>query len=236
MNTKEGFLMAEEELKKSLVLKPQYPQAMATLAETYLRGRDLKADSKHLAEATEPAALSTNLDPKLADGYMVQAYLHDLQGEKEEATKKAMKAIEIRPNDVGSNYFLGSMMIKENREAEAVPYLEKVAKAKPEFVQTHVDLAGIYDKIGDQRSALSQWRILVSLDSAKGEWQCGLADSLIKNDLRDEAVRPFGKCVEIIPDNVNARIKLVGLLLDVKKKHLKPRNILKRCFPVIRIV
>jgi len=218
MNTKEGFLMAEEELKKALVLKPRYPQALATLAETFLRGRDLKEDSKHLSEAVKLAEMSTSIDPKLADGYMVQAYLHNLQGEKEDATKKAMKAIEIRPNDIGSNYFLGSLMIEEKREAEAVPYLEKVAKVKPEFVQTHIDLAAIYAKLGDQRSALSQWRSLVSIDSANGQYQCGLADSLIKNELKEEAVRPLGKCVEIIPDNMTARIELVGLLLDVKKK------------------
>ena len=224
MNTKEGFLMAEEELKKSLVLKPQYPQALATLAETFLRGRDLKEDSNHLAEATELAALSTTIDPKLADGYMVQAYLHDLQGEKEEATKKAMKALELRPNDIGSNYFLGSLMIKENREAEAVPYLEKVAKVKPEFVQTHIDLATIYAKLGNHRAALSQWRSLVSLDSSNGQYQCGLAESLVKNELKEEAIRPLGKCVEIISDNVTARIELVRLLLDVKKKPLEAQE------------
>ena len=224
LNTKEGYLMAEEELKKSLALKPQYPQALATLAETFLRGRDLKADPQHLAEAKELAKLSTTIDPKLADGYMVQAYLHELQDQREEAKLKALRALEIRPNDLGPNYLLGSLLLEEKRETEAAPYLERAAKAKPDFAQVRIDLTSIYSRAGDMKSALPHWRALITIDPKNGEWQCGLADALSKNNLKDEAVKSYTKCVEIVPDNVPARTELVSLLLDVRKRPKEARE------------
>lgn len=224
MNTKEGFLMAEDELRKSLVLRPRYAQAMATLAETLLRGRDLKADLQHMSDAEELARLATQIEPKLAQGFMVQAYLNQLQGKGEESKLLALKALELMPDDLAPNYFLGSLLLGENREAEAAPYLEKAAKAKPDFAQVHIDLTTIYEKTGSAKTALVHWRSLAGIDPKNGQWQCGLADSLVRNDLKDEAVKYFKKCVEIIPGNVPARTELVGLLLDVKKKPLEAQE------------
>lgn len=51
----------------------------------------------------------------------------------EEAERELRAAVAETPNDSEANYFLGALLVQQDRAAEGLPYLETAHKSRPEF-------------------------------------------------------------------------------------------------------
>lgn len=120
---KKDWPSAEAEMKKALELKPDYPEAKAALAGIY-------GDSGQLDKAAELASTST--DPKLLTAMAVS---HINRNEPDKARELLLKAEAADATLPDTQYYLGSVALQQNDQAEAMKRLEKYLTMNPTNAQ-----------------------------------------------------------------------------------------------------
>lgn len=110
---------AEASMKKALEIKPDYNEANAALAGIY-------ADSGQTEKATALASASN--DPKVL---IAMGVTHINKNEPDKAKEYLLKAEAADPTQADIQYYLGSIALQQNNQAEAMTRLEKFLSLNP---------------------------------------------------------------------------------------------------------
>jgi arylsulfatase A-like enzyme/Tfp pilus assembly protein PilF len=69
------------------------------------------------------------------------------------AAKEFQSALRVDPNHFPANLLLGRLLVEQQRAAEALPYLRKAAKLRPDSIDAHGFLSNAYRELGQEANA-----------------------------------------------------------------------------------
>jgi adenylate cyclase len=146
-NRDEAIRRASELIQSAVELDDSVPQIH------FVRAGVNRAQRRY-GEALAAAKRSIELDPNYADGYVSLASALNSGGRPEEGLAAIRKAIRLNPRHsfqyirlLGQAYFL------LGRYQAAIPELQKVVEANPEFLTGHLMLAATYSQTGQIEEA-----------------------------------------------------------------------------------
>ncbi len=155
--TKEGFLEAREMYKKAIALDPNYADAYASLAWSYVSGLMVQYDKdpKLGMRAVELAQHAIALDGSNAEAYMVLGELHAMQRQHDRAIAEDKCAIALDPNNPMAYFWLSDVLYFAGRPAETIDLDKKAMRLDPRNADWYViDIGCAYDVMGQYPKAL----------------------------------------------------------------------------------
>lgn len=107
--------------------------------------------------------------PKSAQMHFYLAAVHLRLKHLPEATAAFEKALELDPDHFLANLKYGEMLVYEGKATEALPYLNRAAKADDKSAEAHAFLARAYDALGQKQNADRERAKAASLKPAPAE-------------------------------------------------------------------
>src|SRR6185295_16343818 len=117
---------AKAELKSTIAMAPEYPEAVFQFAELSLNDRTPDA-----ARATLDRFVESN--PRSINGHVLLGAVLAATGHATEATEAFQQILRIAPNSSEGHYWVGTGLVAEHRNDEARNEFEKALSIAPEF-------------------------------------------------------------------------------------------------------
>jgi tetratricopeptide (TPR) repeat protein len=133
---KKDWAGAEAAYKKTLELKPDFTDAILGLAGVYrATGREAEATALMGKASTDFAT-----DPKVQFQMAVTAFN---TGKSDEAIAAFNKVVESDPTNADAHFYLGSLLVGQNKVPEAIQHLEKYLSMNPPAGQNRQTAEGL---------------------------------------------------------------------------------------------
>jgi tetratricopeptide (TPR) repeat protein len=87
------------------------------------------------------------------------------QGRNDEAMRAYQRALALRPNSADAHNKLGDAYFYAGRFTEAIDAYHEAARLRPKDGEAYYNLALAYLEIGDRGAAMTQSRILATVDA-----------------------------------------------------------------------
>ncbi len=134
------FAEAREEFKKAVDLNPELPMAHSLLGQALLKTGD--RDRARAAFEQELA-----LNPNDFESHLYLGVILKEDSSFDAALQHFSRAQTLRPADLGVRYQIASLYVARGDTDRALPELESIVKAAPDFVEAHVSLATVYYRL-----------------------------------------------------------------------------------------
>jgi tetratricopeptide (TPR) repeat protein len=162
-------------------------QAVKALeAENYAQAAPLL--EKALAEDAENVEVRFNL-----------AFAYSQLQQDEKAIEHYTKLLEQKPDLPQARMNLGMLLLRQNRPAEAAPYLETLAEARAGDFRAQFYYAHALEASGRAGQAIGPYQRAVELDPNSADAALGLGRSLAHAGRFDEAERYYRQAAQIDP-------------------------------------
>ena len=169
----DSLAVAEQYFRKAIDADPRFAPAYLELAhvliaQVYTRGarRDV-----NFAQAESALETALQLDPNLAEAWIVSAEFKLDRGEEQVAEAMYRKAIEIDPNSAPAYEKLSDLMWEYGRTKESLRYAEKALALDPLSIGVNQGMARSLEFAGRQDEAEALFRHMVEIDpSAPGPY------------------------------------------------------------------
>jgi tetratricopeptide (TPR) repeat protein len=119
------------------------------------------------------------------------------------------EVIIANPQNDAAYYLLSKVRTQKNDYSGALPYLLDAIKINDKNIWYEVDLANLFEKMGDYRNAEKSWIKVCKTVTNNEYYFYALASIYLKNEKYEEAIQAFEKMEEIIGYNAD--------LVDTKK-------------------
>jgi adenylate cyclase len=132
--TKEDNLLARQFYEKSFQIDPDYALAVAAISQSYLAeiwGSWFVSREQSLQQAERFALRSIELDDAQPWGYRSLGYVHQFQGEIEQAIAMWEKAYALNPNDFFTMRGLGYGLAYTGDPQKGLPIMEEAMRVNP---------------------------------------------------------------------------------------------------------
>lgn len=187
-NRREGarFSDAIEMLKKAIALDPQYARAHSRLAALYSVNSNYAGGmefSKTLSQIELHARLATELDPNLAEPYAALGSAYNQRRMFLESQEAFSKALKLDPNDVTSNFWLGTHLIDAGYMRDGNAALDRTLALEPLLPNALLWRARNYIFEGD----LENGAILLKKATETGHAFVGIGQTLLDKARGDKA-------------------------------------------------
>jgi tetratricopeptide (TPR) repeat protein len=139
-----------------------------------------------------------------AAGYnnLSNAYLK--QGKIDEATKTALRAVEVDPKYGVAHYNLGNLYAQQGRLDDARRHFETALRLYPNYADAHTNYGQLIAEQGDLENGLRHFRRAAALNPALPRAHLNLGVALAKQGKLDEAVAALRQAVRLSPDSPEA--------------------------------
>jgi TonB family protein len=158
--------MAVEAYNKALRLQPDYAEAYSALGSTYKGMNDYE-------KALEAFKQALDLRVENAEEVLMEMARTLLKLDRSsEALESAQRALELKHDFIyadEAHALVGLVRLEQGRYNEALEAFKEAAKISPGIAQVHLYLGMTYVMMGDQDSAMDEYRILKVKDSAMAE-------------------------------------------------------------------
>ena len=97
--------------------------------------------------------------------------MYYLQGKNEEAIKTLQRALELRPDILGANLFLGMAYVRTNQYEKSLDPLRKAISLNPKEARAYLNLGLSYSELGrdvEARAELAELLRVIPNDSLEG--------------------------------------------------------------------
>jgi arylsulfatase A-like enzyme/Tfp pilus assembly protein PilF len=109
------------------------------------------------AEATPHFEAAVSQMTGSATMHFYLALVYDRTSRLPEATKEFQSALLADSNNFPANLLLGRLLLKQEKPADALPYLRKAAKLRPDSIDAHGILADAYTELGQEANARREY-------------------------------------------------------------------------------
>jgi tetratricopeptide (TPR) repeat protein len=107
---------------------------------------------------------AANRNPRRAETWIQIGFCKVKQGRNDEAIRAYQRAIQLRPSSSDAHNKLGDAHFYAGRFSEAIAAYQQAARLNPKNPDAYYNLALAYLEIGDREAALTQSRLLQSID------------------------------------------------------------------------
>jgi tetratricopeptide (TPR) repeat protein len=139
---------------KAISLNPKYAKAYLNRGLTYYQIKQFTAAEENCLKALQ-------IDPRNTRAYLTLGHANFKLGKMDEATRYYAKALEVdnnfveaRPNLAWMYNYKAKELLKQEKTAEAVTYLQKAIDVYPIDIQNHILLAEVLAKQGQYDQAV----------------------------------------------------------------------------------
>lgn len=145
-----AYQKAVETFQLALKYNPQLQTAHYGLATAYHK---LGEDEQAIAECRKETALS----PDDAENNWLLATLLETRGELDEASQRALAAVDRRPEFGAAWYLRGKISFRRNRYSEAEKFLIRATTLEPEEESYRFLLGQTYQRLGKKAQAVAEF-------------------------------------------------------------------------------
>jgi tetratricopeptide (TPR) repeat protein len=126
-------------------------------------------------------------------------------GEPAKAERALLRSLELKPESVEGQYYMGTVILSQGRFREAEPYFRKATELKPDDALAHHGLGRCLKLAGDNQGAIQEFRTAVSCYPNLAEAHRDLAELLAQNGMKSEALEHLRQAVELDPADLRAK-------------------------------
>jgi len=197
--TREANEQARELFERAITLDPNYARAWTGLGYTYSRDFRLwRVDARETAgkKALECARQAVKLDDADSEAHLMLGRGFHMTDQYGNARAEMHRAIELNPQNSTAIWTLGSLLYREGRAAEAIPWIEKALNINPldprnYVVVTHLATAKLC--VGDYERAIELARTSIRQRPDYFDSRVTLAAALGHLGRPDEAREALGE-------------------------------------------
>jgi TolB-like protein/Tfp pilus assembly protein PilF/tRNA A-37 threonylcarbamoyl transferase component Bud32 len=189
--TEEALRKAVDYFEQAIAIDPDYAQAYAGLADSYLNLPFYSFSKRQEAyqKGRRAAVRALEIDDTLAEahtslGLVKYAYDWDWKG----AEKEIKQAIELNPGYASAHLFYAHYLVGVNRLDEAIAEMEQAYKLDPLCLQINVDIGFILYFAGRYDRAMKAFQKMIELDPNHPYGHIGLGLVYLQKLMTDEAL------------------------------------------------
>ena len=171
-----GNVLLDQGKPAEALEKYQREERLAPAANVYVQIGRAYAKLKKFTQADQAYRRAIQLDSTQATAYMWLGQLYEAEGHWEQAVRFSEQGLRLAPENPNYLYLAATQLIKVERYARAIRYLEEVLRQEPWHAGAHYNLGQAYMRTGRTRL---------------GERNLAVADSLQRIDRRIEDLRIF---------------------------------------------
>ena len=136
-------------------------------------------------------------------------------GRLADAEHLSQKALEIRPNDVGTLNVLGQALLNQRRPAEAAEVFIRTLQLSPRQPNLHYNLSLAYQAIGRLDQAIASIQQAIELDPSVPVLHAKLGQFLSQGNAASDAVPVLRHALILDPKSISIRLNLAQALTDL---------------------
>ena len=144
-------------------------------------------------------------------GYNNLSNAYYKQGRIEEATRTALKAIELQPDYGVARYNLGNLYAAQSRFDLARINFQEAIRLFPNYADAHSNFGQLIAERGDVETGIQYFRKAIELDPSVSRAHLNLGVALAKQGRIEDAIRPLHEAVRLAPESAEARNYLGSL-------------------------
>ena len=202
---------AVEHFKAAIEVEPNYAEAHAALADTYLSlatyffGGMSKAEAVAAAEPLIERAIE--LDPELAQAYVANAMLSSLQIDATTAEESLERALRLQPSYPRAYRIFASLRWSQLRRDEAIDLAQYASSLDPFSGVIQLELGRYYEATAQFDQALKNYLIAENLlpDNALVRLYIGALKFLVLGDVAD-SLNWYLRASELDPESPSMQV------------------------------
>jgi len=249
---------AIDQLKKSIALKENNPEAYNNLAVIYRKSGDLAASLTAIKKAYSLSNKSPDICYNIANLYKqigdsenaltfykkalkikpdfsliynnIGTYYNELE-DYESAIKWYREGLEYDPNNPTLHYNIGVILEAENNYQQALIEYKRALKSRPGWINALNNLGITLQKLGSNQEALNTFKDILKVDPENIQGHNNIAVILTNLGKLEEAEQHLDKALKIDPEYFNASLNLTRIQEDkgeLKESIQNLRTLLQR--------
>ncbi len=151
---------------------------------------------------------AATIRPDSSGAYVNQAYALMNAGNAADAIGPFEKAIETGDTELDTFRFLADLYLRNGREAEAVPLLERASGMYPDNVDVQNELLNAFQVTGQIDRAMALYETAVERDPENKLFRYNYGSLLVRLERYDEAIEQLLEAIRIDPEYGNAQYNL----------------------------
>jgi tetratricopeptide (TPR) repeat protein len=204
-----GIQQAASELYKATELDPKHAKAQLTLAEVMAGS----SNKELVTEAYKRAAAVAGASPKDADALTTLAFTELRLGQKEDAERDTLKALEQAPANLKSSMLLVALKLAQRDLPGAEQVLKQATESAPKSIEPLLVLGRFYRSIGRLPEAEAQFERAVQIDPKSGPALVDLAALQLASGRKQQAEETYKKA-SVLPDRQYRSLHALFLMTD----------------------
>ncbi|ETX03541.1 MAG: hypothetical protein ETSY2_33170 [Candidatus Entotheonella gemina] len=198
----QSYLLAEQEIRKSLDNVPGDPRYFELLALIYqAQGR-----LKHADEAYRAALQDKDVPPSVLVNY---SSLLLLQERYDDAISTAQRALQDTDYDKPAlaHTNIGLAYLKKASLSQAAEHLRSALDYQPALPEAHHNLGLVYARSGEYNEAILSFREAIRTRPSYPEAYVSLAQVLLEEGRHQEARNAFERVIDLAPDATSRSLR-----------------------------
>jgi predicted TPR repeat methyltransferase len=180
----EHYSKAVDSLLQRMELQPQHADSYYTLGIAYLKQQQPEEACSALEQALALECEEQDLQHLLGN-----AYLH--RGDPPKALNYYMRQLEVAPM-VEAYYNIGVILMHQERNKEAIQYLQQAISIDPNYLPVFINLGSIYLKLQQLDQAKEQYQKALEIDPNNDELQ-HILTAITQEGTPDQAPKTYVK-------------------------------------------
>ena len=158
---------------------------------------------------------NTEVKHRAADVLVLKAVVLANRKDDNRALEAARSAVDLAPDSFDAQFALGRALFGNGDLAGAARAFQSAVSLRPADLKARFFLATTLERSGDDAAALTAYRELIAKDPRSSEGHLGLGVLLVKRggDNLAEGISELERCIELDPNNYEARITLGRVLV-----------------------
>ncbi|MFO7889109.1 MAG: adenylate/guanylate cyclase domain-containing protein, partial [bacterium] len=210
----EGLDKALEYLQKGLEAAGENAVLLAGMGYVYFQycNTGIRTDEETAQKAEKYTERALALDPESPNGHIVLGLLKGWSGDPRTGIEHFKRALTVEPNNFDGLVWLPCFYAFMGKTDAAMPYLQRLMRVEPHHPMTHFTFAKVHNMDGRFNTALEHLRHAVTVFPQDHLLRWIFVQTLLYNELNEEAFKVLRKLRKNAPDDVLATVAWASAL------------------------
>jgi tetratricopeptide (TPR) repeat protein len=207
----ENYDIAKRFLDEAVLLNPKNAGAHAGLAEFYSAKNETENSIASYEKALSYDADLTELNAPLGVLYFQKGEASNSDALLQKSEVFLQKAVAANPDNAETQFYVGLLRYKQNRDAEAMTAFKRSVQLDPNNAETYYYLGEIYDRQDNAQEAINAYQKAVQLNPKYTEAWFDLGVAYFNRDRLPEAIDAYKQAIKLNPNYAEAHANLADI-------------------------